>query len=145
MRFQDFYKNGSLAYSIEIFPPKTPNGIDALLSQLKELNAVNPAYISVTYGAMGTTRDLTESLAIKIKKVLQRPTAFHFTCVGATKEEIKHYIAQLEKEGLDLVVALRGDPPQGETTFKPAVDGFRYANELVDYLHHISNLSIAVA
>ncbi len=81
----------------------------------------------------------------KIKKELGLTTAFHFTCVGSTRKSIKEYVEHLKKEGLNLVVALRGDAPQKTNKFTPPLHGFSYANELVDYLKQINGFSIAVA
>lgn len=146
MNFQDFYKDTSqLRFSFEIFPPKNEAGVRELLSNLKELSEFNPAFISVTYGAMGSTRDLTRDLAIRIHNELELTAAFHFTCVGTGRKDIKEYVEHLKNEGLDLVVALRGDPPKGDPKFVKPKDGFSYANELVEFLRKIDHFSIAVA
>lgn len=145
MNFTDFYQPGKLGISFEIYPPKTPEGITHLFSALQELKTFNPAFISVTYGAMGTTRNLTGDLALRIQRELGLTTAFHFTCVGSDRDEIKSYVQHLKQAGLSLVVALRGDPPQGIKNFRPPADGFRHANELVKFLREINGFSIAVA
>lgn len=145
MNFRDFYQLGKPRFSFEIFPPKTDEGVQNLFGVLKELACFDPAFISVTYGAMGSTRDLTRDLAIRIQKELKLTTAFHFTCVGSDRKSIKEYVGHLKKEGLNLVVALRGDPPQGTKKFVKPADGFLYANELVSYLKKINGFSIAVA
>ena len=145
MNFLDFYKEGQPRYSFELFPPKDETGVASLLTALKDLAVFDPAFVSVTYGAMGSTRDLTRDLALRIKKELKLNTAFHFTCVGTDQESIREYVEKLKKEGLNLVVALRGDPPQGETKFIKPKNGFSYANELVGYLKKINGFSIAVA
>ena len=145
MNFHDFYQDGVCRYSFEIFPPKDEAGIQGLFEALKELAVFNPAFISCTYGAMGTTRELTKDLALRIQHELQLTSAFHFTCVGSGKNEIKSYVESLKKEGLNLIVALRGDPPQGAEKFVKPKDGFAYANELVVYLREINGFSIAVA
>lgn len=146
MNFRDFYQPGRLAYSFEIFPPKDENGVQALLAALRDLAPFKPAFISVTYGAMGSTRDLTRDLAIRIHRELGLTTAFHFTCVGSDRNSIRDYVEHLKKEGLNLIVALRGDPPAGTEKFVPRPDGFAYANELVRFLkQEVGDLSIAVA
>lgn len=145
MKFIDFYKPGQCRYSFEVFPVKTEEGALNLLAVLADLKKFNPAFVSVTYGAMGTTRDLTRDLALRIFHEAKIPTAFHFTCVGSGRQEIQNYVAQLKKEGLNLVVALRGDPPQGAQKFQPPADGFRYAGELVSFLKKINGFSLAVA
>ena len=145
MNFKDFYKKGSLPISFEIFPPKDEVGIAPLFEALKDLSEFNPAFISVTYGAGGSTQGWTRDLAIKIQNELGLNAAFHFTCVGSNRDQIKTYVQNLKAEGLNLVVALRGDPPAGEKNFVPAKDGFRYASELVGYLRSIDGFSMAVA
>lgn len=144
MNFRDFYKN-KFRYSFEIFPPKTDEGIANLFENLRGLAPFDPAYVSVTYGAMGSTRDLTRDLALRIRKELGLTTAFHFTCVGAGKEAIKNYVNRLKAEGVELIVALRGDPPAGSINFVKPADGFGHANELVAYLKSINGFSMAVA
>lgn len=145
MKFSDLYKNNQFRYSIEIFPPKTPAGVAALFHELKELGRVKPAYVSVTYGALGSTRDLTQDLAIRVHRELGYQTAFHFTCVGSGRDEIKSYVNKLYEAGINFIVALRGDQPQGLENYQPPADGFRYANELVAYLKSVGNFSLAVA
>lgn len=145
MNFKDFYKKGKFRFSFEIFPPKDPAGIPPLFTSLRELAPFDPAFVSVTYGAGGSTRNLTGDLAIRIRRELGLSTAFHFTCVGSTPLEIREYVDHLKKEGLNLVVALRGDPPQGLSGFEPPPGGFRYATELVKFLREINGFSIAVA
>lgn len=145
MNFRDFYQGGACRYSFEIFPPKDEAGIQGLFTALRELAPFDPAFISCTYGAMGTTRELTKDLALRIQHELGLTSAFHFTCVGSGKKEIRSYVESLKKEGLNLIVALRGDPPQGAEKFVRPADGFSYANELVAYLREIDGFSIAVA
>ncbi len=128
-----------------MFPPKDEAGIQSLLQALIELRRFDPAFISVTYGAMGTTRDLTRDLALRIHRELQLTTAFHFTCVGSDRKAIRAYVERLRGEGLSLVVALRGDPPGGAGSFQKSPDGFAYANELVAYLKSLGGFSLAVA
>lgn len=145
MNFRDFYRPGAPRFSFETFPPKDEKGVGALLQALRELSPLNPAFISVTYGAMGTTRDLTRDLAIRIQSELGLVTAFHFTCVGSDRTSIQQYVEHLKDNGLNLIVALRGDPPQGTDRFVTPKNGFSYANELVAFLHTIQGFSIAVA
>lgn len=145
MNFRDFYQPGRVRFSFETFPPKDDKGIVTLFESLRDLSQFDPAFISVTYGAMGTTRDLTRDLAIRVQKELGLVTAFHFTCVGADRTSIRRYVEYLKKEGLNLVVALRGDPPQGSDGFVKPENGFSYANELVSFLREIGGFSIAVA
>ena len=145
MNFRDFYRDGVFSYSLEIFPPKDESGVAGLFEALRDLSAFKPSFISCTYGAMGSTRDITRDLVIRIKRELGLTAAFHFTCVGSGRAAIQSYVEGLKKEGIDLVVALRGDPPQGTERFVKPADGFAYANELVEFLRKINGFSIAVA
>ncbi len=145
MNFKDFYKPGRWRASFEIFPPKDEEGIANVMKALRELAPLDPAFVSCTYGALGSTQDTTKDLVVRIRDELKIPAAFHFTCVGLGKKAIREYVEHLKGKGLDLVVALRGDPPQGSREFVKPKDGFSYANELVAYLHEIDGFSIAVA
>lgn len=146
IRFSDFYQDGHTKLSIEIFPPKTESGVLQLFEELTLLKAIHPAFVSVTYGAMGSTRHLTKDLALRIHQELKMTTAFHFTCVGSNREEVKDYVHKLADAGIELIVALRGDVPK-ETgkIFVPPQNGFRHAHELVSYLQGCNRFSIAVA
>jgi len=144
MNFSDIYKN-QFRYSVEVFPPKTEEGVKNLIKTLHKLEAISPAYVSVTYGAMGSTRDLTKDLAFRIYDEIKSHTAFHFTCVGSGRQEILKYVEVLSTKGINLILALRGDIPKDQTEFIPPEDGFGYANELVSFLKEKNNLSVAVA
>lgn len=135
MKFLEIYKKSDKpVISFEIFPPKTANGIEKLKTVLLELSTLSPDYISVTYGAMGTTRDKTIDISNYIKNQLNIETACHLTCVGADRKEIDLFLTKIMTHGITNIVALRGDPPAGEKNFIPPDDGYTYANELV---HHI--------
>lgn len=145
MQFSEIYTDGKFHFSLEVFPPKTPNGVATLFVELTKLKKIDPVYVSVTYGAMGSTRDLTKDLAIKIHDKLGLNTAFHFTCVGSGRGEIRKYVNDLARRGIKLIVALRGDKPQDAKEFMPPSDGFCYANELVAFLSGFNKFSMAVA
>lgn len=145
MSFGEFYKTGQTPYSIEVFPPKSAEGITQLLAELNKLKSITPAFVSVTYGALGSTRDFTQDLATKVQNEIGIPTAFHFTCVGSGRDEIKKYVSAMSEKGLRMILALRGDKPHGMADFTPPPDGFRHANELVAYLKTLGDFSIAVA
>jgi len=135
MKFSEIYKKSDKAIiSFEIFPPKTTNGIEKLKTVLSELSTLSPDFITVTYGAMGTTRDKTIDIAKYIKNQLKIETACHLTCVGANRKEIDLFLTKIMTHEIENIVALRGDPPAGEKDFIPPEDGYTYANELV---HHI--------
>lgn len=145
-KFSDFYGQGRFRFSLEIFPPKTNVGVEHLLTELSLLKAISPAFVSVTYGAMGSTRELTRDLVLKIRDEIGLTTAFHFTCVGFGRQDIRNYVTDLARQGINLVVALRGDIPlEMHGHFVPPPDGFRYASELVAYLKELDGFSMAVA
>jgi len=132
---KDIYAAGKLAVSFELFPPKTDAGVDALFTHLDVLMKFQPDYVTCTYGAGGSTRERT--LEVLRKVVAQYPgvpVASHLTCVGSTRDELSAYVARAAELGVGNIVALRGDPPQGEETFVPVEGGLRYGSELVAFL-----------
>jgi len=132
-------------FSFEFFPPKTEEAMTQLFETLKKVKTLNPAYISVTYGAGGGTRDKTIEIVEQAKNIIGLESMAHLTCVGHSKEEIKKILDELETSKIENVVALRGDPPKGETSFKPNPHGFRYASELTKFIHTSYPFCIAVA
>jgi methylenetetrahydrofolate reductase (NADPH) len=131
MKIGDAYGSGKFGLSFEIFPPKTEAGEAQLFSALEELMAFRPSLVTCTYGAGGSTRDKTLELVVKIRETFKVPTAAHLTCVGSTVEEIWKWLKRATEMGIGSIIALRGDPPQGETVFTPVDGGLAYANELV--------------
>lgn len=134
MTFSELYKDGGgkPVISFEIFPPKTPEGLGKLMRTLDELAELRPAFISVTYGAMGTTREGSFEIASRIKS-MGIETASHLTCVGSSGAEIEGILSDLRERGIENIVALRGDPPAGER-FVATEGGYGYANELVEHI-----------
>src|ERR687894_539321 len=101
-------------FSFEFFPPKTPEGEQNLREALEELKKDAPSYVSVTYGAGGSTRDRTIGIVKWIKQELGIEAMAHFTCVGATVEELRGVLNEMRDAGIENVLALRGDPPEGQ-------------------------------
>jgi len=132
-------------FSLEFFPPKTEEGMTELIETLKKVKTLNPGYISVTYGAGGGTRDRTLDIVKYAKRELGLESMAHLTCVGHSKEEIKNILDEIQTSGIDNVVALRGDPPKGESIFKPNPHGFKYASELTAFIRASYPLCVAVA
>jgi methylenetetrahydrofolate reductase (NADPH) len=122
------------AFSFEFFPPKDAEGVERLFVTVSELAPYEPAYVSVTYGAGGSTRRLTVDLVRRIKREAGLEAMAHLTCVGATREEIAGVLDELVAGGIDNVLALRGDPPRGTSRFVRTEGGFGHANELVDFI-----------
>jgi methylenetetrahydrofolate reductase (NADPH) len=131
--------------SFEIFPPKTAQGETTLWREMEVLAKINPGFISVTYGAGGSTQEKTLDIAGELIARFGITPLVHFTCVGAGRGQIREYIKRIESMRLQNILALRGDPPQGQTSFAPPADGFSHANELVEFLRGIGGFTIAVA
>lgn len=144
MKITDIYKE-RFVISFEIFPPKTPAGEKNLMDALGDFKPYNPGFISVTYGAGGSTRGKTLELSLHIRDTIGIEPLVHFTCVGAGKHEIAQYLSEVKRRGIINILALRGDPPQGEASFVPHDDGFVYASDLVAFLHKIDGFTIGVA
>jgi len=145
MRLNEIYKNKKPVISFEIFPPKVKDAEGALFEELKILSQYRPAFISVTYGAGGSTREATFDLVLRIKNELNIQPMPHFTCVGSTRDDILQYIKNFENNGIESILALRGDPPKGQEKFVKPACGFGYANELVEFIKSHTDLSIGVA
>ncbi len=133
------------AFSFEFFPPKDQAGVDRLFQTVEQLGRYSPAYVSVTYGAGGSTRRLTVDLVKRIKREAGLETMAHLTCVGASREELAEVLVELADGGIDNVIALRGDPPQGATAFTSVPGGFSHASELVAFIRAGFDLCVAAA
>ena len=117
-------------FSFEFFPPKTEDGERNLRKTLEDLRAFDPDFVSVTYGAGGSTRDKTFELTKWIKQELGIEAMAHLSCVGTTREELLAILDGIRAAGIDNVLALRGDPPRGETEWTPHPGGLHYSTEL---------------
>jgi methylenetetrahydrofolate reductase (NADPH) len=131
MQLESLYHGDRFVLSFELFPPRTASGEKALFEHLKQLVSFEPSFFTCTYGAGGSTRDKTLEIVARTRQISQLPVASHLTCVGSTVRELRAYLSEARRRGIDYIVALRGDPPKGETTFQPVEGGLRYANELV--------------
>ncbi len=120
-------------FSFEFFPPKSPAGHEALLRTIAELQPLQPGFVSVTYGAMGSNRGQVVELVDQIRNQLGIEAMAHLSCTGHTREEIAQVLERLAAAGIENVLALRGDPPKGET-FKPAPGGFAHASDLATFI-----------
>ncbi|GAV19933.1 methylenetetrahydrofolate reductase (NADPH) [Mariprofundus micogutta] len=132
-------------FSCEFFPPRTDKGEENLWSCLKELQAINPAYISVTYGAGGTTQDRTKGIVSRIKDKTGLSPVAHLTCVGASKTQLGELLAEYKAAGINNILALRGDAPEGMNSFEAVAGGFSYATDLIAFLREQGDFSIACA
>lgn len=139
------YGPGRFGLSFELFPPKTGAGVASLFRHLDRLVEFSPSYITCTYGAGGSTQNRTLEVIAGVREKYGLPVATHLTCVGCTPDELLDYLHQAWEADVHNVVALRGDPPQGETEFRPVAGGFRYANELVQFIRgEFGQMGIAV-
>jgi methylenetetrahydrofolate reductase (NADH) len=145
MKIRDLLNQFGPSFSFEFFPPKDAAGFDDLFEAVGLLRRLHPTFVSVTYGAGGSTRLKTMDLVGRIKQELVVETLAHLTCVGASKEEIRRVLEVLVSHRVENVLALRGDPPQGQRKFVPDPNGFRYASELVGFIRSNFNLCIGAA
>jgi methylenetetrahydrofolate reductase (NADPH) len=132
-------------FSFEFFPPKTDEGVENLVATARELRILEPAFVSVTYGAGGSTRARTIEVAKRMKRELDLEVMAHVTCVGHTRSELRALFGEIEQAGIENIMALRGDPPRGEATFTPTEGGFRYASELIAMLQQEFRFSLGAA
>jgi methylenetetrahydrofolate reductase (NADPH) len=132
MSLNGFFAPGRLGLSYELFPPKTARGEENLLEQVDQLLQFAPDFITCTYGAGGSTRQKTLAILERVRQLAGLPVASHLTVVGSTVDELRAYLAEAAGQGVDYIVALRGDPPAGAESFVAVEGGLRYANELVE-------------
>jgi methylenetetrahydrofolate reductase (NADPH) len=136
----------ALSVSFEFFPPKTEEADAGLWKNLRKLERVEPRFVSVTYGAGGTTRDRTLATVKRIVEDTTLKPAAHLTCVGATKAEVNEVVRDYYNAGIRHIVALRGDPPQGVgARFEPHPDGYRNAADLVRGIRDIADFEVSVS
>jgi methylenetetrahydrofolate reductase (NADPH) len=134
MRIKDLLADGRPSFSFEFFPPKTPAAVEALFGTIADLQPLAPTFVSVTYGAGGSTRELTIDLVARIKQETGLLPMAHLTCVGHGRAEIAATLDRLAEAGVENIMALRGDPPRGSTSFERPADGFGYASELIAFI-----------
>jgi methylenetetrahydrofolate reductase (NADPH) len=131
MSLTDAYNNGRFGLSFELFPPKTPESAALMWRTVDDLMAFEPAMITCTYGAGGSTRGTTLDVLRGVRERHSLPVASHLTCVGSSVDELRDYLQEAIALGVAAIVALRGDPPKGETEFRQAAGGLRHASDLV--------------
>lgn len=131
MSIKEAYGHGRFSLSFELFPPKTAESEATMWRTVEELMAYGPQLVTCTYGAGGSTRGKTLDIVAGVRRRHGVPVASHLTCVGSTVAELRAYLGEARDQGVAAIVALRGDPPQGEQSFRPVAGGLRYAAELV--------------
>ncbi len=134
MRIDEILARGGPVFSFEFFPPKTPVGEQNLEAALTELVKLEPAFVSVTYGAGGSTREKTIEIVKQISDRYGLEAMAHFTCVAATVPELRATLDEMHAAGIDNVLALRGDPPAGQETWTATEGGLEYSRELVEMI-----------
>lgn len=146
MKISAAYENSQFGLSFELFPPKTDAGLTALYRHVEALMRHQPAFVTCTYGAGGSTQAKTLEIVCAVKQRFGLPVASHLTCVGATEADLCHYLQRATEQDVDYIVALRGDPPQGQSSFQAVEGGLSYANELVTMIRQqFPQFGIAVA
>ncbi len=145
MKIRDILATGRRTISFEFFAPKTDQGVESLFRAIRRLDAHRPDFVSVTYGAGGSTRDQTVDLVSRIKAETGLETMAHVTCVAQTREDVHAVLTQLDELGIDNVLALRGDPPRGQDTFVPVEGGFRYASEVITHIRRRFDFGVGAA
>jgi len=142
---QELFKHKTTSLSFEVFPPKKDDEFESAYRTLDELKKLNPDFISVTYGAGGSRSKKTIEIASYIQNNLHTEALSHLTCVGNTREDIRKICRELTEANLTHVLALRGDRPQYMTDEQFDAREFTYATDLIDFLHHETQLEIAGA
>jgi methylenetetrahydrofolate reductase (NADPH) len=145
MRIDEILEDRKPCFSFEFFPPKTDEGMENLWRAASELSQDDPAFVSVTYGAGGSTRDRTIQIVKRIKQELDLEAMAHFTCVGATVDELRHTLDEMRDAGIENVLALRGDPPQGQDEWTATEGGLSYSTELIDLIAQNYDFAIGAA
>ncbi len=134
MRIDEILAGGEPVFSFEFFPPKTEAGERNLYGALAELRTLEPSFVSVTYGAGGSTREKTIEIVKRIRDEYGLEAMAHFTCVGATVPELRETLDEMQRAGIHNVLALRGDPPVGQEDWTKTEGGLEYSRELVELI-----------
>lgn len=146
MHINEIFRRDPVTFSFEFFPPKTSQASEELFHNIRQLETLRPSFVDVTYGAGGSTRELTQELVVRIKRQTSLTTIPHLTCVCHQEPEIRQVIESFTGVGIGNVLALGGDPPRDRPDHDRSADAFRYAAELVGYIRQtFPKLGIGVA
>lgn len=137
MYIKELLATGRPTFSFEFFPPRTEEAARQLEQTIADLRELRPTFVSVTYGAGGSTRERTIEIVTRVKRETGIEAMAHLTCVGASRDDLRGVLGRIRDAGIENVLALRGDPPKGQGTFTAAQGGFRYANELVRFIREL--------
>jgi len=138
MHIRDILKAGTPTFSFEFFPPKTTQALDQLFETIRLLEPLRPAFVSVTYGAGGSTREMTHELVVRLKKTTSLDPIPHLTCVGHTEAEVEAILTRYAEAGVGNILALRGDPPRDRPGYDHSQDIFPQAADLVKFVREFS-------
>ena len=145
MRISEALRSRRPFFSFEFFPPQDDAGVEELFGTIEELRPLRPAYVSITYGAGGSTRARTVDISKRIQNEIGLAVMSHVTCVGASVRELRNLFYDLRSANIENIMALRGDPPRGSASFVPDPDGLAYATELVAMLSREFDFCIGAA
>jgi methylenetetrahydrofolate reductase (NADPH) len=145
MKLSQLYRQPGLVLSFEVFPPKPEAPLETVFETIRELRELKPSFISVTYGAGGSQKGRTVEIASRIKREFGLEAMAHLTCVGHTKADIDRILADLAENGVDNVLALRGDPPRNQPDFDFSKGEFKYATELVRHIRRTPGFCVVGA
>ena len=134
MHIRDILAAHPTTFSFEFFPPKTPDGAERLFEQIAQLQPLGPQFVSVTYGAGGSTRDLTHDLVVRLKRETSLDPIPHLTCVCHSEQEIADILERYAAAGVSNILALGGDPPRDRAGYDRSTDAFRHAADLVAFI-----------
>jgi methylenetetrahydrofolate reductase (NADPH) len=144
MHIKDLLAQGRPTFSFEFFPPKSEEAAKQLEQTIADLRALKPSFVSVTYGAGGSTRERTIEIVTRVKRETGIESMAHLTCVGSTRDDLGAVLEKIRESGIENVLALRGDPPKGQAEFQAVDGGFRYANELVQFVRERHQSALCV-
>ena len=142
MHIQDIFKRDSTTFSFEFFPPKSEAAADDLFRRISVFEALAPSFVSVTYGAGGSTRERTHDLVVRLKQCTSLDPVPHLTCVCHIRDEIEQILLRYAEAGMSNIVALHGDPPRSRPDYDRSQDDFKYAIDLVKYIREFNDRGI---
>jgi|688.fasta_scaffold496797_1 methylenetetrahydrofolate reductase (NADPH) len=142
MHIQDIFAKEGPSFSFEFFPPKTADAIESLYETISELEAYDPAFVSVTYGAGGSTRELTHDLVVRLKNTTSLDPIPHLTCVCHQEDDIRSILERYAAAGVGNILALGGDPPRDLKNYVKANDAFQHAADLVRYIRKFTDTGL---
>ena len=146
MHISEVLRTHNPAISFEFFPPKTERAFQELFEAISALMPLKPAYVSVTYGAGGSTRERTHDLVVKLQRETDLTIVSHLTCVGSGRKEIHQILSKYQASGIHNIMALRGDPPKGSPDVQIPEDDFQFASELVSFIkQQFPDMGVGVA